>query len=65
VVYQLERFEIQGKVIHRDCFKCSKCKNKLGMGNFSTAGEKLFCTPHFKQLFKEKGSYDFTGSALL
>lgn len=28
------------------------------MDNFTQHAEKLFCIPHFKQLFMEKGNYD-------
>lgn len=28
------------------------------LGNFAALQGKLFCKPHFKQLFKLKGNYD-------
>ena len=33
------------------CFLCR-------LDNFTVRAEKLFCIPHFKQMFMEKGNYD-------
>ncbi|CAL4069333.1 unnamed protein product [Meganyctiphanes norvegica] len=57
-VYALERLEVVGKVLHKRCFKCAKCKSTLGMGNFSVGGDSYYCTTHYKQMFAEKGTYD-------
>lgn len=30
----------------------------LRLGNFAALAGKMYCKPHFKQLFKLKGNYD-------
>jgi len=57
-VYAMEKFEVQGKIIHKTCFKCCKCNGALSMATFTMGGGKLFCNSHYKQLFTEKGNYD-------
>ncbi|XP_047736745.1 uncharacterized protein LOC125177988 [Hyalella azteca] len=57
-VYAMEKFEVQGKIIHKTCFKCCKCNSPLSMVTFTMGGGKLYCNSHYKQLFTEKGNYD-------
>jgi len=57
-VYVMEKTEAGGKIYHKSCFKCSVCKCVLRMDTFTSNKGTLYCTPHFKQLFKIKGNYD-------
>jgi len=57
-VYVMEKVEAGGKTYHKTCFRCSQCKSLLRMDTFTSNKGVLFCTPHFKQLFKIKGNYD-------
>lgn len=57
-VYAMERLEVAGRVLHKNCFKCCKCNTKLSMNTFSIGGEDMYCTTHYKQAFTEKGTYD-------
>lgn len=57
-VYVVEKLEADGKIFHKKCFKCAQCKKTLSTGNFASLQGKIFCKPHFKQLFKLKGNYD-------
>ncbi|CAG7718968.1 unnamed protein product [Allacma fusca] len=57
-VYAMEKLEVSSKIYHKNCFRCSQCKCLLRMDTFTQNQGVLFCTPHFKQLFKIKGNYD-------
>ncbi|XP_076066324.1 uncharacterized protein LOC143039888 [Oratosquilla oratoria] len=57
-VYAMEKLELQGKILHKSCFRCGKCNTKLSMGSFSMGGDRMYCTTHYKQLFAEKGTYE-------
>ncbi|ODM93218.1 LIM domain and actin-binding protein 1, partial [Orchesella cincta] len=57
-VYAMEKIEAGGKLYHKNCFRCSQCKSILRMDTFTSNKGTLFCTTHFKQLFKIKGNYD-------
>ncbi|RXG59988.1 LIM domain and actin-binding protein 1 [Armadillidium vulgare] len=58
-VYAMEKFDIHGKILHKQCFKCVKCNTQLRMDSFSFGGgDNMYCITHYKQLFAEKGSYD-------
>lgn len=57
-VYPMERLAADKKVFHKTCFKCAECKSTLRLGNYAALQGKLYCKPHFKQLFKTKGNYD-------
>ncbi|KAK8389196.1 hypothetical protein O3P69_020870 [Scylla paramamosain] len=57
-VYAMERLEVAGRVLHKNCFKCCKCSTKLSMNTFSIGGDDMYCTTHYKQAFTEKGTYD-------
>nr|XP_027233753.1 LIM domain-containing protein 2-like [Penaeus vannamei] len=54
----MERLEVAGRVLHKNCFKCCKCSTKLSMNSFSIGGEDIYCMTHYKQAFTEKGTYD-------
>ncbi|XP_037091796.1 uncharacterized protein LOC119111985 isoform X3 [Pollicipes pollicipes] len=57
-VYAMERLEVDKRILHKNCFRCSKCNCVLRMDTYTFNAGKLFCTPHFKQMFKTKGNYD-------
>eukprot|EP00163_Fabomonas_tropica_P015594 TRINITY_DN2840_c0_g1_i8.p1 TRINITY_DN2840_c0_g1~~TRINITY_DN2840_c0_g1_i8.p1 ORF type:complete len:217 (+),score=66.79 TRINITY_DN2840_c0_g1_i8:393-1043(+) len=54
----MERLAADGQVWHKTCFRCLECKSVLKLGNFAALNGKLYCKPHFKQLFKVEGKYD-------
>ncbi|EGD82204.1 LIM domain-containing protein 2 [Salpingoeca rosetta] len=58
-VYYMEKVAADNKVYHKTCFKCSECKKTLSTGTYAALDGKVFCKPHFKQLFKRKGRYTF------
>jgi len=57
-VYAMERLEVDKRILHKSCFRCSKCNCVLRMDTYTFNAGKLFCIPHFKQMFKTKGNYD-------
>ncbi|KAL0271311.1 UNVERIFIED_CONTAM: hypothetical protein PYX00_008442 [Menopon gallinae] len=57
-VYQLEKVETSGKIFHKTCFRCMQCNCLLRMETFTLNCGRLYCLPHFKQLFIAKGNYD-------
>lgn len=57
-VYAMEKMEVIGRVMHKTCFRCSKCNSPLSVGRFSVGGGNLYCLTHYKQAFREKGTYD-------
>ncbi|KAK8388894.1 hypothetical protein O3P69_020684 [Scylla paramamosain] len=57
-VYAMERLEVAGRLMHKTCFRCCKCNSPLSVGRFSVGGGELYCMTHYKQAFREKGTYD-------
>jgi len=57
-VYYSERLSADTQIYHKTCFRCSHCNRTLKLGNYCAFENKLFCKPHFIQLFKSKGKYD-------
>jgi hypothetical protein len=57
-VYQMDKVTADGHDYHKACFRCAECNNVLRLGNFAALAGKMYCKPHFKQLFKLKGNYD-------
>ncbi|EDQ90273.1 uncharacterized protein MONBRDRAFT_3283, partial [Monosiga brevicollis MX1] len=57
-VYAMEKLEADGKIYHKNCFRCSVCNKAVSLGGFAALAGALYCKPHFKQLFKSKGNYD-------
>jgi len=43
---------------HLECFKCAQCHSSLSVSSFASEGGKVFCIPHYKSLFGQKGIYD-------
>ena len=40
------------------CFRCLECNKPLSVGSYAALSGRVYCKPHFKQLFKLKGNYD-------
>ncbi|ESO93656.1 hypothetical protein LOTGIDRAFT_182048 [Lottia gigantea] len=57
-VYAMEKADMNDKPFHKSCLRCSQCKCQLTPKNFAANSGKMFCTSHFKQLFKMNGNYD-------
>ncbi|XP_064143111.1 xin actin-binding repeat-containing protein 2 isoform X2 [Loxodonta africana] len=57
-VYPMECLVADKQSFHKSCFRCHHCNSKLSLGNYASLHGKIYCKPHFKQLFKSKGNYD-------
>eukprot|EP00045_Choanoeca_perplexa_P014084 m.163695 g.163695 ORF g.163695 m.163695 type:complete len:536 (-) comp16559_c0_seq1:1913-3520(-) len=62
-VYHMEKIEADEKIYHKTCFKCAECKKSLSAGSYAAMNGVVYCKPHFKQLFKTKGNYNFGSDA--
>jgi len=56
-VYPTEQLKADSKTYHKACFRCEHCQGTLKLGSFASMDGRLFCKPHFKQLFNSKGNY--------
>ncbi|XP_023181054.1 LIM domain and actin-binding protein 1-like [Xiphophorus maculatus] len=57
-VYPLEKMVVGEHTYHKNCFACSHCNTKLNLCNYASLHGKIYCKPHYNQLFKAKGNYD-------
>ncbi|KAL9270341.1 LIM domain-containing protein [Drosera capensis] len=57
-VYVMDQLAADGSSYHKSCFKCSHCKSRLQLSNYSSMEGVLYCKPHFEQLFKEAGNFN-------
>ncbi|GAB2288448.1 LIM domain-containing protein WLIM2b [Dionaea muscipula] len=57
-VYVMDQLAADGVSYHKSCFKCSHCKSRLQLSNYSSMEGVLYCKPHFEQLFKETGNFN-------
>ncbi len=57
LAYPMEAISADDKTFHKTCFRCSQCQGLLKLGNYAALDGKLFCKPHFKQLFGSHGNY--------
>jgi len=57
-VYPMEQLVADGLFFHKGCFMCEQCKKPIGLGSYAALQGKIYCKPHFKQLFTLKGNYD-------
>jgi len=61
-VYQTERAVVEEKtekkVYHKTCIRCATCNKVLEVGQIASMDGKIWCKPHFKQLFASKGNFD-------
>lgn len=54
----MESLTADKQSFHKSCFRCEHCRGKLSLGNYASLHGRMYCTPHYKQLFKSKGNYD-------
>ncbi|XP_018053072.1 PREDICTED: uncharacterized protein LOC108690342 isoform X2 [Atta colombica] len=54
VVFQMEQTKAEGLVWHKNCFRCVQCSKQLNVDNYESHESKLYCKPHFKELFQPK-----------
>jgi len=57
-VYPMEILAVSGFKLHKGCFRCAQCKAQLRLNGYSVLNGKLYCIPHYKQLFLLKGNYE-------
>ncbi|KAK0139450.1 Xin actin-binding repeat-containing protein 2 [Merluccius polli] len=57
-VYPMEALIADKQTFHKSCFCCQHCRGKLSLGNYASLHGRMYCKPHFTQLFKAKGNYD-------
>ncbi|NXV26094.1 XIRP2 protein, partial [Rissa tridactyla] len=57
-VYPMECLVADKQNFHKSCFRCHHCSSQLSLGSYAALHGKIYCKPHFKQLFKSKGNYD-------
>lgn len=57
-VYPMESLIADKQNFHKCCFRCEHCRGKLSLGNYASLHGRMYCKPHYKQLFKSKGNYD-------
>ncbi|XP_022068574.2 xin actin-binding repeat-containing protein 2-like [Acanthochromis polyacanthus] len=57
-VYPMELLIADKQSFHKSCFRCEHCRGKLSLGNYASLHGRMYCKPHYKQLFKSKGNYD-------
>ncbi|XP_047967444.1 LIM domain-containing protein PLIM2b-like [Salvia hispanica] len=62
-VHFVEMMSVDGVPYHKSCFKCNQCSGRLSMGSYSAVDGELYCKPHYEQLFKESGNYNFSKSS--
>jgi len=56
-VFEAEKLVADGVCFHKSCFRCQHCSKVLTLGNYASLSGKMYCKPHFKQLFATKGNY--------
>ncbi|KAL1569049.1 LIM domain-containing protein WLIM2b [Salvia divinorum] len=61
-VHFVEMMSVDGVPYHKSCFKCNQCNGRLSMSSYSAVDGELYCKPHYEQLFKESGNYNFSKS---
>jgi hypothetical protein len=55
-VFPTEKVMIEGKAIHKSCFRCScGCEGQLSLGALAIVGGKLYSKPHYQKIFAESG----------
>ncbi|MCJ8729957.1 hypothetical protein PDJAM_G00112150 [Pangasius djambal] len=52
-VHLVQRFLVDGKLYHRNCFRCTECSSTLLPGSYKLVGDagSLVCTHHFTRIF--------------
>lgn len=57
-VYPMESLIADKQNFHKTCFRCAHCNSQLSLGTYASLHGRMYCKPHYKQLFKSKGNYD-------
>ncbi|KAG1942428.1 LIM domain-containing protein [Pimephales promelas] len=57
-VYPMESLIADKQNFHKSCFRCAHCSSQLSLGTYASLHGRMYCKPHYKQLFKSKGNYD-------
>lgn len=57
-VYPMESLIADKQNFHKSCFRCEHCRGTLSLGNYASLHGRMYCMPHYNQLFKSKGNYD-------
>ena len=59
-VFKMEEVQIEGKVFHKWCCRCSidTCNKRLTAGGYASYQGKFYCKPCFMKCFKQAGNYD-------
>jgi len=64
-VYQTEKVMLEfgdatkeKKPYHKACVRCKQCNKALSITEYVSLDGKIYCKPHYKQLFATKGNYD-------
>lgn len=58
-VYPMEYIGASGKAFHKSCFRCKVCSSVLRGDQYATVNGFFYCKPHFEELFKKYGTYNF------
>ncbi|CAL8108701.1 unnamed protein product [Orchesella dallaii] len=53
-VFQMELIRAEKKDWHKNCFRCVTCRKVLSVDTYQSHEHKLYCKPHFKELFQPK-----------
>lgn len=48
---------VENSSFHKNCFKCVHGGCRLSLSNYQAIEGKLYCKPHYQQLFAVKGNY--------
>lgn len=55
----LWQLTVEGEFYHKSCFRCTHGGCFLTPSSYAALDGFLYCKPHFSQLFKQKGSYNY------
>ena len=53
----MHQVSVENSSFHKNCFKCVHGGCRLSLSNYQALESKLYCKPHYKQLFAAKGNY--------
>jgi len=61
-IFSIEEVVVDAKKMHKDCFRCAHCDQKLAVNNFECINDKYYCRHDYLELFKQsKPSSEFNG----
>lgn len=56
-VYPLEKVSVENTCYHKNCFRCVYGGCRISLAGYAALEGKLYCKPHYSQLFASKGNY--------